>query len=83
MGARSSTCNLHVGLLGEGGGLTLECKVKFVAPPGGTDRLVVRARVVNPGRTFAFVTVDAWVVSGGPDCLCAALVRVLLLPERP
>ncbi len=64
-------------------GLTVEYKVNFIAPADG-DWLIARARVVRPGRTLVVVSVEAFVVQGGREQLCAtALETVMLLPGRP
>jgi len=63
--------------------LTVEYKINFVSPAEG-ERLVVRARVVRPGRTLVVSSVEASVVKGGKEKLCAtALETVMLLPGRP
>jgi uncharacterized protein (TIGR00369 family) len=64
--------------------LTTEYKVNFLAAARG-EQLVVRAKVVKPGRTLTVTTAEAFCVQGGVERLCAVMLQTLIrLPsERP
>ncbi len=63
--------------------LTVEYKINFVSPAEG-KRLIVRARVVRPGRALVVSSVEAHVVKGGQEKLRATMLEtVMLLPGRP
>jgi uncharacterized protein (TIGR00369 family) len=56
--------------------LTIDYTVKVLAPAKG-DRLVVRARIVSPGRTISVAAADVYAADQGEETLCAtALVTM-------
>jgi uncharacterized protein (TIGR00369 family) len=63
--------------------LTTEYKVNFLAAAEG-ERLVVRGKVVKPGRTLTVSTAEAFCLQDGVERLCAvmlqSLIRVTLEP---
>jgi uncharacterized protein (TIGR00369 family) len=62
--------------------LTVEYKLNLLAPGKG-DRLIVRARVIKPGRTLTVVQADAFGASDGGESLCATTIQTLMaVPER-
>jgi len=62
--------------------LTTEYKVNFVAAAEG-ERLVVRAKVVKPGRTITVTTAEAFCLRDGVERLCAVMLQSLIcLPAR-
>jgi uncharacterized protein (TIGR00369 family) len=64
--------------------LTTEYKVNFLATAQG-ERLVVRGKVVRPGRTLTVTMAEAFCVQDGAERLCAVMLQTLIcLPaERP
>jgi uncharacterized protein (TIGR00369 family) len=64
--------------------LTTEYKVNFLAAAQG-ERLVVRGKVVRPGRTLTVTTAEAFCVQDGTERLCAVMLQSLIrVPaERP
>ena len=63
--------------------LTVEYKLNLLAPGKG-DRLIVRARVIKPGRTLTVVQADAFGASAAGESLCATTIQTLMaVPERP
>jgi uncharacterized protein (TIGR00369 family) len=62
--------------------LTTEYKVNFLAAAEG-ERLVVRAKVVKPGRTLTVTTAEAFCLRGQVEHLCAVMLQTLIrLPAR-
>jgi uncharacterized protein (TIGR00369 family) len=62
--------------------LTTEYKVNFLAGALG-ERLVVRAKVVKPGRTFTVTTAEAFCLRDGVESLCAVMLQSLIrLPAQ-
>jgi uncharacterized protein (TIGR00369 family) len=62
--------------------LTTEYKVNFLAAAEG-ERLVVRAKVVKPGRTLTVATAEAFCLRGQVEHLCAVMLQTLIrLPAR-
>jgi uncharacterized protein (TIGR00369 family) len=57
--------------------LTTEYKVNFVAAAQG-EQLVVRGKVVRPGRTLTVTTAEAFCVQGGVERLCAVMLQSLI-----
>jgi uncharacterized protein (TIGR00369 family) len=57
--------------------LTVEYKMNLLAPGDGA-LLIARGRVVKPGRTLIVAAVDAVVVKGGRETLCATLLQTLM-----
>ena len=57
--------------------LTVEYKMNLLAPGDG-DLLVARGRVLKSGRTLVISQVDAFVVKGGREMLCATLLQTLM-----
>jgi len=57
--------------------LTVEYKMNLLAPGDG-DLLIARARVLKSGRTLVVTQVDAAVVKGGRETLCATLLQTLI-----
>jgi uncharacterized protein (TIGR00369 family) len=57
--------------------LTVEYKMNLLAPGDG-DLLIARGRVLNSGRTLVVAQVDAFVVKGGRERLCATLLQTLM-----
>jgi uncharacterized protein (TIGR00369 family) len=57
--------------------LTTEYKVNFLAAAEG-ERLVVRGRVVKPGRTLTVTTAEAFCVRDGAEQLCAVMLQSLI-----
>jgi uncharacterized protein (TIGR00369 family) len=65
-------------LLPEGSSvLTVEYKMNLLAPGDG-DLLIARGRVLKSGRTLVVTQVDAFVVKGGGETLCATLLQTLM-----
>ena len=63
--------------------LTTEYKVNFVAAADG-ERLVVRGKVVKPGRTLTVSTAEAFCERGGVERLCAVMLQSLIcMPLKP
>jgi uncharacterized protein (TIGR00369 family) len=63
--------------------LTTEYKVNFLAAAEG-ERLVVRGRVVKPGRTLTVASAEAFCVRDGVEQLCAVMLQSLIrMPLRP
>jgi uncharacterized protein (TIGR00369 family) len=63
--------------------LTVEYKVNFLAAAEG-ERLVVRGKVVKPGRTLTVSTAEAFCLQGGVERLCAVLLQSLIrVPLEP
>jgi uncharacterized protein (TIGR00369 family) len=63
--------------------LTTEYKVNFLAAAEG-ERLVVRGKVVKPGRTLTVTTAGAFRVQGGVERLCAVMLQSLIrVPRKP
>jgi uncharacterized protein (TIGR00369 family) len=64
--------------------LTTEYKVNFLAAAQG-ERLVVRGKVVRPGRTLTVTMAEAFCVQDGTERLCAVMLQSLIrVPaERP
>jgi len=64
--------------------LTTEYKVNFLAAARG-ERIVVRGKVVKPGRTLTVTTAEAFCDQAGSERLCAVMLQSLIcLPaERP
>jgi acyl-coenzyme A thioesterase PaaI-like protein len=46
--------------------------------PGDGDLLIARGRVLKSGRTLVVTQVDAFVVKGGGETLCATLLQTLM-----
>jgi uncharacterized protein (TIGR00369 family) len=57
--------------------LTVEYKMNLLAPGDG-EMLIARGRVLKPGRTLVVAQVDAFVVKGGRETLCATLLETLM-----
>ena len=57
--------------------LTVEYKMNLLAPGDG-ESLVARGRVLKSGRTLIVSQVDAFVVKGGRETLCAILLQTLM-----
>ena len=57
--------------------LTVEYKMNLLAPGDG-ELLIARGRVLKPGRTLVVSRVDAFVVKGGRETLCATLLETLM-----
>jgi uncharacterized protein (TIGR00369 family) len=57
--------------------LTAEYKVNFLAAAEG-ERLVVRGKVVKPGRTLTVTTAEAFCVQDGVERLCAVMLQSLI-----
>lgn len=57
--------------------LTVEYKMNLLAPGDG-DLLIARGRVLKSGRTLVVTQVDAFVVKGGSETLCATLLQTLM-----
>jgi uncharacterized protein (TIGR00369 family) len=57
--------------------LTVEYKMNLLAPGDG-DLLIARGRVLKSGRTLVVTQVDAFVVKGGGETLCATLLQTLM-----
>lgn len=57
--------------------LTAEYKVNFLAAAEG-DRLIVRGKVVKPGRTLTVTTAEAFCAQGGTERLCAVMLQSLI-----
>ncbi len=57
--------------------LTVEYKMNLLAPGDG-DLLIARGRVLRSGRTLVVTQVDAFVVKGGGETLCATLLQTLM-----
>jgi uncharacterized protein (TIGR00369 family) len=57
--------------------LTVEYKMNLLAPGDG-DLLIARGRVLKSGRTLVVSQVDAFVVKGGRETLCATLLQTLM-----
>lgn len=57
--------------------LTIEYKMNLLAPGDG-DLLIARGRVLKAGRTLVVSQVDALVVKGGRETLCATLLQTLM-----
>jgi uncharacterized protein (TIGR00369 family) len=63
--------------------LTTEYKVNFLAAAEG-ERLVVRGKVVKPGRTLTVTTAEAFCVQGSVEQLCAVMLQSLIrVPAKP
>jgi len=57
--------------------LTVEYKMNLLAPGDG-ELLIARGRVLKAGRTLVISQVDAFVVKGGRETLCATLLQTLM-----
>jgi uncharacterized protein (TIGR00369 family) len=57
--------------------LTVEYKMNLLAPGDG-ELLIARGRVLKAGRTLVVSQVDAFVVKGGRETLCATLLQTLM-----
>ncbi|HWH48152.1 MAG TPA: PaaI family thioesterase [Burkholderiales bacterium] len=57
--------------------LTVEYKMNLLAPGDG-ELLVARGRVLKAGRTLVVAQVEAGVVKGGRETLCATLLQTLM-----
>ena len=57
--------------------LTVEYKMNLLAPGDG-DLLIARGRVLKSGRTLVVAQVDAFVVKGGRETLCATVLQTLM-----
>jgi len=57
--------------------LTVEYKMNLLAPGDG-ELLVARGRVLKAGRSLVVTQVDAFVVKGGQETLCATLLQTLM-----
>jgi uncharacterized protein (TIGR00369 family) len=57
--------------------LTVEYKMNLLAPGDG-EVLVARGRVLKAGRSLVVTQVDAFVIKGGQDTLCATLLQTLM-----
>jgi len=57
--------------------LTVEYKMNLLAPANG-ELLVARGRVLKSGRTLAVTQVDAFVLKGRRETLCATLLQTLM-----
>jgi uncharacterized protein (TIGR00369 family) len=57
--------------------LTAEYKVNFLAAAKG-ERLVVRGKVVKPGRTLTVTTAEAFCLRDGIEGLCAVMLQSLI-----
>ena len=57
--------------------LTVEYKMNLLAPADG-ELLIARGRVLKAGRTLVVAQVEAGVVNGGRETLCAALLQTLM-----
>jgi uncharacterized protein (TIGR00369 family) len=63
--------------------LTAEYKVNFLAAAEG-ERLVVRGKVVKPGRTLTVSTAEAFCLRDGVEQLCAVMLQSLVrVPREP
>ena len=63
--------------------LTAEYKVNFLTAAEG-ERLVVRGKVVKPGRTLTVTTAEAFCAQGGVEQLCAVMLQSLIrVPAKP
>jgi uncharacterized protein (TIGR00369 family) len=62
--------------------LTTEYKVNFLAAAEG-ERLIVRGKVVKPGRTLTVATAEAFCLRDGEERLCAVMLQSLIrLPKK-
>lgn len=57
--------------------LTIEYKMNLLAPGDG-DLLIARGRVLKSGRTLVVSQVDAFVMKGGRETLCATMLETLM-----
>jgi uncharacterized protein (TIGR00369 family) len=57
--------------------VSLEYKVNFVAPAAG-DELVVRGRVIKPGRTITVASGEAFSVTNGQERLSAVATETVM-----
>lgn len=57
--------------------MTVEYKMNLFAPGDG-DLLIASGRVLKSGRTLVISQVDAFVVKGGCETLCATLPQTLM-----
>lgn len=57
--------------------LTVEYKMNLLAPGDG-ELLIARGRVLKAGRTLVVAQVEAGVVKGGRETLCATLLQTLM-----
>lgn len=57
--------------------LTVEYKMNRLAPGDG-ELLIARGRVLKAGRTLVVAQVEAGVVKGGRETLCATLLQTLM-----
>ena len=62
--------------------LTTEYKVNFLAAARG-EQLVVRGKVVKPGRTLTVTTAEAFCVRKGVESLCAVMLQSLIRVPAP
>jgi uncharacterized protein (TIGR00369 family) len=62
--------------------LTTEYKVNFLTAAEG-ERLIVRGKVVKPGRTLTVATAEASCLRDGEERLCAVMLQSLIrLPKK-
>ncbi|MBC8006673.1 MAG: PaaI family thioesterase, partial [Prolixibacteraceae bacterium] len=57
--------------------LTVEYKMNLLAPGDG-ELLVARGQVLKAGRSLVVTQVDAFVIKGGQETLCATLLQTLM-----
>jgi len=57
--------------------LTVEYKMNLLAPGDG-EVLLARGRVLKAGRSLVVTQVDAFVIKGGQETLCATLLQTLM-----
>ncbi len=57
--------------------LTVEYKMNLLAPGDG-ELLVARGKVLKAGRSLVVARVDAFVIKGGQETLCATLLQTLM-----
>ncbi len=62
---------------GDSSVLTIEYKMNLLAPGDG-DLLIARGRVLKSGRTLVVSQVDAFVMKGGRETLCATMLETLM-----
>jgi len=62
--------------------LTTEYKVNFLAAARG-EQLVVRGKVVRPGRTLTVTTAEAFCLRDGVESLCAVMLQSLIRVPAP
>ncbi|HYJ18562.1 MAG TPA: PaaI family thioesterase [Burkholderiales bacterium] len=57
--------------------LTVEYKMNLLAPGDG-EVLLARGKVLKAGRSLVVTQVDAFVIKGGQETLCATLLQTLM-----